>query len=323
MIINRYKKSDNMNFIDSIGSNFYLIPFDILEYLLKRYDSIFLLKNCYNFIKKNKQRYIIKKETNKFIEYFFNNKIPPLFSSIELETINRCNGICEFCPVNRRDDTRKFKLMDEVLFKSIIKQLKDLNYNGRLAFHSNNEPFMDKRIVDFVKYAKQNLPKAYIYLYTNGTLLTMDKFLNIIPYLSKIYIDNYNDDLKLNENSRAINDYCIKNKSINSKVEIHLRKIHEVLNTRGGQSPNNHKKEILNMSCVLPFKQLVIRPDGKISLCCNDPLGKFTLGDLNKQSLIEIWNSKKYNIIRNKLKRGRKYIYLCKYCDTLPGPSGY
>lgn len=277
--------------------------------------------NC--FIGKIKKKYLINKETNKFIKYFLSNKFPPLFSSIELETINRCNGVCEFCPVNRRDDTRKFKLMDEVLFKSIIKQLKDLNYSGRLAFHSNNEPFMDKRIIEFVKYARNRLPKAYIYMYTNGTLLTMEKFLGIIPYLSKIYIDNYNDDLKLNKTSKDINDYCRKNKLINLKVEIRLRKIHEVLNTRGGQSPNNHKKKTLNMSCILPFKQLVIRPDGKISLCCNDPLGKFTLGDLNKQSLIEIWYSKKYSIIRNKLSKGRKNICLCKYCDTLPGPKGY
>lgn len=297
MIINRYKKN-------------HLIPFKIIE-------------SYYNFIINGRKKYLIKKETKEFIKNFSNSKFPPLFSSIELETINRCNGTCAFCPVNRRDDTRKFKLMNENLFKSIIKQLKDLNYNGRLAFHSNNEPFMDKRIIDFVKYARQNLPKAYIYMYTNGTLLTMDKFLSIVPYLNKIHIDNYNDNLKLNKTSKAINDYCRKNKLIDLKVEIHLRKIHEVLNTRGGQSPNNHKKKTLNMSCILPFKQLVIRPDGKISLCCNDPLGKFTLGDLNKQSLIEIWNSKKYSIIRNRLNKGRKNISLCKYCDTLPVPKGY
>ena len=41
------------------------------------------------------------------------------------------------------------------------------------------------------------------------------------------------------------------------------------------------------MSCILPYKQMIIRPDGKTSLCCNDPYGKNTLADVNKMTLRE------------------------------------
>lgn len=132
-----------------------------------------------------------------------------------------------------------------------------------------------------------------------------------------LYIDNYNDALELNERPKIIYEYCKKNDLYKDKVEIHLRKSNEVLTTRGGQAPNNNtKKHTLNFPCILPYTQLIIRPDGKISLCCNDALGKFTLGNLNEQTLIEIWNSDKYSEIRHKIKMGREHLSLCQFCDS-------
>ena len=39
-------------------------------------------------------------------------------------------------------------------------------------------------------------------------------------------------------------------------------------------------------TCVLPFKQMIIKPDGKVSLCYSDSLGKNILGDLTKNSVV-------------------------------------
>lgn len=265
----------------------------------------------------------IKKETEKYLKEVYDKGKLPLFSSVEIEVINRCNGECPFCPVNRNDDPRKLKKMDEALFKKIMDELGELNYSGRLALHSNNEPFLDSRIIEFAKYAREHVPNAFLYMYTNGTLVTLDKFNEIIQYLDRMVIDNYDDDLKLHKNAQAIHELCRKNAKLDKKVEIHVRKIHEVLYTRGGQSPNNDKRQTLNMSCILPYKQMVIRPDGKTSLCCNDPYGKNTLADLNKMTLKEAWYSERYEKVRKALRKGRKNINLCQYCDTLPGPKGY
>lgn len=320
MIINRYDDT-NLESDNIFSSNTYITYIRILKFIIQKlnfknntYIQMILKKLNYE-----EQKINIGFKTDRLIKYFFkkkNSKIP-LFDCVEIETINRCNGICPFCPVNKKDDTRKFKLMKKELFESIVSQLKNLDFKGRISLFSNNEPFLDSRIIEFAQYARQQLPQAYMIMYTNGTLLTLDKFKNIIPYLDKLIIDNYNDNLVLNNNIKEIDKYCKNNTVLNRKVEIHLRKINEILTTRGGQSPNNKKRKTVNISCSLPFRQIVIRPDGKLSLCCNDALGKYTMGDLNKQSLIEIWNSKKYEIIRNKLKKARKNISLCKYCDSL------
>lgn len=265
----------------------------------------------------------IKKDTELELHKTYDKGTQPLFSSVEIEIINKCNGECPFCPVNRHTDPRPLKKMDQRLFKKIIDELGEMHYTGRLALHSNNEPFLDSRIIEFAKYAREHVENAFVYLYTNGTLVTLDKFQEIIPYLDKMIIDNYNDELKLHENAQAIHAFCRKDRMLNEKVEIHVRKVNEVLYTRGGLSPNNKKKKTLPMSCILPYKQMVIRPDGKISLCCSDPYGTNTMADVNKMSLKEAWYSERYKSVRKSLRKGRKYINRCRYCDCLSDPKEY
>lgn len=320
MIVNKYTGVLNIRF--SI-LNLDLFIFHKLIEAFKKNVSEEVYQNCRKWIE---QKYLYrnrKRETEEYLKMYYDSDKLPLFSSIEIEVINRCNGECPFCPANKYSDPRKMKKMDEALFRKIIGELGDINYSGRLALHSNNEPFLDSRIIDFAKYAREHVPNAYIYMFTNGTLVTLDKFNEIIPYLDKMVIDNYNDELKLHQNAQLINEICRKNPEIDRKVEIHVRKIHEVLNTRGGQSPNNQKKKKLSMSCILPYKQMIVRPDGKTSLCCNDPYGKNTLADLNKMTLKEAWYSERYEKVRKALRNGRSRINLCRYCDTLADVKTY
>jgi len=320
MIVNRYKSEPYIELHANTADTF------VLWFAGKLVKS-WVKKEAYeDFRKWIQKRYLyetIKKETNEWLKKNYDGQKCPLFSSIEIEVINRCNGECPFCPVNRHTDPRKLLKMDEKLFRKIIDELGEMNYSGRLALHSNNEPFLDSRIIEFAKYARKKVPKAFLYMYTNGTLLTIDKFNAIIPYLDRIVIDNYNDELKLHENAKKINALCKNDRKLDQKVEIHVRKIHEVLDTRGGQSPNNDKRKTYHMSCILPYKQMVVRPDGKTSLCCNDPYGKYTLADVNKMSLKEAWHSRRAEKIRRSLRKSRTGISLCRFCDTIPGPGGY
>lgn len=240
----------------------------------------------------------------------------PLFNHVEIETYNRCNGTCSFCPVSRGNDTRTECLMSKQLFKKIIEELSDLEYDGILALFSNNEPFLDDRIIDFHKYARNKLPKARMHLYTNGTVLTLDKFIDVMNYLDELIIDNYNKQRRLIPNCKAIKEYCEEHRELIKRVTIIIRNPSEILTTRAGTAPN--RKELLlneNAGCFLPFKQFIIRPDGKVSLCCNDALGKNTLGDLTKETMVEVWKGEKYDSVRKSLLKGRQYIESCKYCD--------
>lgn len=241
----------------------------------------------------------------------------PLFKLVEIETINRCNGSCSFCPVNCKNDPREKHIMSEDLFYSIIKQLEDMKYTGRLSLFSNNEPFLDERIIVFSRFAREHLPYARIHMFTNGTLLTLEKFKEIIPYLDELIIDNYTQDLHLIKPVQEIKDYCENNPHLIQKVSVVLRKPNEILTSRGGAAPNRTEKESYPLiPCAFPFQQLIIRPTGEISLCCNDALGQYTMGDLTKESILDVWYGKKYIDIRKKIAEGRKNIKICQECDT-------
>lgn len=207
--------------------------------------------------------------------------------------------------------------MEWSLFYKIINELSELNYSGQLSLYSNNEPFLDDRILDMHEYARKKVPKARMYLFTNGTLLTLEKFKRLMNYLDELIIDNYNQQLRLIPNSIKIKEYCESHPELIKKVTISIRKPKEMLANRGSEVPNR-KEEISyeNYTCVNPFVQMIVRPDGKVSLCCNDSLGKNTMGDLNINSLEEIWYGEMFGKARKAIKNGRQNWPICKYCDV-------
>ena len=232
----------------------------------------------------------------RFIEDRMAQKPFPLFATIEIETLNRCNNDCSFCPVNRKRDPRPRTVMDEGLFNSLISQLAELKYEGNFALYCNNEPLLDRRIADFCKIAKQKIPNANHYLYTNGKLLTTELFENLMESLDGLVIDNYDNQMKLQEPVKAISELCLTNPTYEEKVKILMRRKDEILSTRAGSAPNRTNMVApLKSSCIQPFTRMVVRPDGKISLCCWDAVGKVTLGDLTRDSIFEVWNSDLYS----------------------------
>ena len=61
---------------------------------------------------------------------------------------------------------------------------------------------------------------------------------------------------------------------------------------------------------------MYINAFGKAILCCSDYKFEVVMGDVNKESLEDIWNGKKYKEYRNKLKKGtREGLKLCKVCN--------
>lgn len=253
-------------------------------------------------------------QVRRYKDYFAKEK--PLFKYLEIETVNRCNGECEFCPVNKNEKQRPYKKMSKDLFINIIDQLYKLNYDGLLALFSNNEPFLDERIEEFAAYAREKLPNAFIYIYTNAKMLTLERFRKIISNLNFLQIDNYNPEDGKTEKIIQI-EKEVREKGLEKKLNYFEIDKSAIRYSRGGNSPNSSVKYTINACCCLPFVQMVVRPDGKVSLCCNDALGEHTLGDLTEQKLSDIWYSKKYDQIRDILVESRYDLSTCRYCNYI------
>ena len=252
----------------------------------------------------------------KYIDGFNENKF--LFKDIEIETVNRCNGSCGFCPVNKNEKQRPYHKMSEKLFYSIIDQLADLNYDKQIALFSNNEPFLDDRIVTFAEYTRKKLPKAWTTLCTNGKLLTEAKYREIFPFIDYLLIDIYTteENREIPENINRILEIA-KEEGWDKQTNISVIEENAIRTSRTGTSPNSKVNTTIDNMCILPWVQMTVRPDGKISLCCSDALGQVTLGDLKKESLLEVWYGDTYNKVREKIFAGRENMSLCKYCNFI------
>lgn len=235
-------------------------------------------------------------------------------STIEIETINRCNNDCSFCPANRNRDVRQPQKMEESLFKKIIDELAEMHYSGRVDLFSNDEPLLDDRIFDFLQYAAEKLPDAYHSLFTNGILLNEEKLDRLTEYLDYLRINNYNDNLELNSNILELTQKDVDEK--NCLIEIEVRKKTQKLLNRGGLSPNNESSSSYKSACILPFIQMVIRPDGSVSRCCQDVYGNETFGNVKEQTIKEVWYGPKLTAFRQKMTAGeRDSIPFCRDCD--------
>lgn len=277
----------------------------------------------------NYKEYILQKDTicKSFLEQYIyickKDSQNSLFNKIEIETINQCNNICSFCPVNVLADKRVHQQMTMELFESIILQLVSLNYKGTINLFSNNEPLLDSLLLDRLKFVYGKLPNAYISIYSNGLLMTPEKLMELLPYVDFIHINNYNTEPVLLPGHLELQQMLIENHVPEEKVEIHLRNKNECISSRAGNSPNRNSVAELRSPCILPFSQMVIRPNGQVSFCCNDAYGEYTMGDVSHELLSDIWYGKHFNKSRKLMLKGRSCQLPCINCDMLFMPLAY
>ncbi|MBQ3272197.1 MAG: SPASM domain-containing protein [Solobacterium sp.] len=261
-----------------------------------------------------------RKTQDAYCAWFLSQEEAPMPHVVNIETINRCNSECEFCSANIHAERRPFMKMDENLYYSVIDQLADWGYKGHLTLYGNNEPFLDTRLVEFHKYAREKLPDSFIFCSTNGLMLTVKKVKELQPYINQLIINNYGLEMKLHENVQDVYDY-IKSHPEEFKdldVQIQIRYIKEVLTNRAGSSPNKQATEkVITEPCLLPFTDIWITPNGKVGLCCCDNFEVTDFGDLNTTPLKDIWNSEKMKEMRVQIANGRQNYPFCKHCDFI------
>lgn len=254
----------------------------------------------------------------KYAVWFDSQREIPLPCLISIETINRCNSNCAFCPVNKTADPRPFQKMDEQLFKKIIQELADVNYNGYLNLYVNNEPLADKRIEEWYRFAKEQLPNAKTLMYTNGTLLNLERFKKLAPYVDKMIINNYSDKLVLHENINTLYEF-VKNddRYRNSDITIQIRYIKEILSNRAGDAPNKKRRKNNHWECIMPYTDLTIFPNGVVGLCCSDALEKTNYGNISVSNIFDIWSSEQYRELRKMIGNDRSKYSFCLGCDFM------
>ena len=239
-------------------------------------------------------------------------------NTVELELRSQCNGACHFCPAAVQYKNRPDRLMPKKTFEKIISDLRELEYSERICFFVNTEPLLDKRLPEFVRYSRKMCPKAVLHVVTNGLLLNKKIGKQLLDSgLDLLEINNYSDNHVVKPNIEKFMKEIAP--QYPGKVCLYNRLINQQLNNRGGYSPNGRTLERpLKAFCQRPFQKMIISVDGTIGLCEHDFYFSMKMGNVNEESLLEIWNSKNFHKVRQALIHGdRASNSVCSKCDFM------
>lgn len=223
------------------------------------------------------------------------------FRLIQIETVAGCNYRCSFCPVGQID--MPMGRMTRETFENIIGQLRD--FEGEIDLFFRNEPLLDQRIFDFVKYAKENT-RAKIVLQTNGSLLTEEK-LGVLTASCTVIVNDYTEDNEISDRVRSW--------KVNDRVIMSPRSSDEVLTNRAGNLPESAGGSFRGF-CVKPFAEMTIAFNGDVVLCCQDWMLEEKFGNTNENTLEEIWTGSRFESKRQALREGKRNG-LCEKCDFI------
>ena len=126
--------------------------------------------------------------------------------------------------------------------------------------------------------------------------------------------------MKLHDNIKEIYDYVKAHPEEFDDVEIliQMRYLQEVLTNRAGSAPNKQATEkVITETCLMPYTDMWIMPNGKLGLCCCDNYEVTDYADLTQVPLKEAWQAPALQELRRKLAEGRQNIPFCKHCDFI------
>jgi radical SAM protein with 4Fe4S-binding SPASM domain len=238
-----------------------------------------------------------------------------MFSYVEIETITTCNRRCLYCPNSIYDRGLKEnqRLMPVSLYHKIIDDLRELNFSGYIHPHFYGEPCIDSRLPDLLRFTRRTLPKAKIELSTNGDLLTLSLYQQLVNSgVSSFFVTNHSCNLQ--QNIQDVLAYRTAN-NISTPAFVYGTLANKLLSNRGGNVPLNTTVSRRSL-CMLPSRYLTIDVEGNVLLCCNDYHGTVCFGNLNSLSISEIWNDKKFRDARKKILHGNLFYKICQNCTN-------
>ena len=284
---------------------------------------------------------------------------------IIFDVLNVCNLNCLHCPHKEliKSDNFKPAYLDFKLFKKIVDEIS--NYEVDLVrFTGDGEPLLHKDIVQMLKYAKFKI-KGKINLTTNGLLLneeTSEFLLNLPVDFIDISIDAFTEE-KYNLIRRGGDfkklmsnvDKLIELKSVHKsptkimvnminqdlvKDEVEPFKKHwsslvDYVLVRNLHTVNNYldadaeviKSDGGRYPCPHLYKRITVDFNGNVKFCAHDWFDYAIVGNLNSNSIKDIWSGSQYEALRQYHEAEEFYkVPLCRDCrdwKSVPWDYGY
>ncbi len=265
---------------------------------------------------------------------------------VSIETTNRCNAKCPFCPNNAL--MRDRRTMEDALFEKLIDDCTAFPLPSIEPF-LNGEPFVDSKIIPRMEYIRKKLPNTKLRIYTNGYALSPKKtdalvglgidhlYVSLNTLNPKTYRETMGFELeKTLSNMRYLTEPSRKDK-IARKITFRMTRLDNTplseqdefweFCKRRGVRPFmvalfNYKGEVKSTFPVPSYPcehitRLDVLSNGLVTLCCMDQEGAYSWGDATRDSILDIYHSKTARMYRAMHRTGRrKDVEPCGDCNV-------
>lgn len=253
----------------------------------------------------------------------------PIFSIIEFNIIGTCNRSCSFCPVsNPVVYTKTTDGLELELFKKIVKDLQEIDYEGKILFSAFSEPLLHKNVEELLTIAKEYLPNIRLEMVSNGDLLTVKKLkrlytsgldtINISMYDGAHQIEHFNS---MREEADIPEDMIVLRRRYFEDGNYGITISNRVGLVDSNEYRDEKEEAIVNLPltqpCYYPFYMILVDYNGDVLLCPHDWSKTLKFGNLKDEKLFNIWRGRALNGIRKKLSNCDRNFGACKSCDVL------
>lgn len=274
--------------------------------------------------------------------------------AVEIQTVSTCNAKCVICPHPEVSKELPSGTMDMDVFCGIIDQI-DPSWGCRIIPYLNSEPLLDSKIVSRLRYVCDWSERSEMELSTNMSALTLSKQVEmtgvrltdlrlslfgftenthklIMPGLNWVVVKQNLDHLVANRAFRQfvqqISIVMIEHPLVTAEdVELAQRYCEDhslafnfwgFLDRAGNvnqYSNNVHRLVITGCEQHRSLERMHITFTGDVILCCQDWRWNNVIGNIKRQSLLDIWNCDAYQHYREIIYAGKgEQPEICSRC---------
>ncbi|MBE0429225.1 MAG: radical SAM protein [Thermoleophilia bacterium] len=298
-------------------------------------------------VRDNKAKKLIKDKAMRVEEI-----TPDFPSRINIEPTNRCNLRCNMCP--RQDLTRPVGDISMDLFDKLAQEI-SRHPPAEVRLHKDGEPLKAPHIFDLIDHIKTVAPSTLLNMDTNALLLDEEKAERLLDSKLDVLLFSVNaatpetyrqvrGSTKYDQVIANIERFLAMRKErgyVWPRVKVQLIVMAETRNEIGlfkeKWGPHDvdillipainwggHRPEVKSLMqlparrypCGFLFNSFSINYDGKVSFCNVDFNHLGVIGDVNGQTIEEIWKGPEFEHFRRLHKQGRfSEIDLCRDCN--------
>lgn len=240
-------------------------------------------------------------------------------------------GLCWACGLNGiRNGPGDYEFMSLATASNIALQIKDAGWNSQLLFAGFGEPSMNPQMHEIIRIFRGILPKQYMVMLSNGagfirggsvkelfdagiTTLALEDYEGGLFDRATIPVGmelmRYPSDKEANPHHRSKKKRLV----VIDDIKDSTKGTHSVLNNHAGSGLPARR---VQARCAKVFREVAVKSDGTVSICCIDWRRETEFGNVNTTPLYKIWQNEQFNAARRILITGdRHQISLCSKCD--------